>query len=35
MSEAIALRGYSLHDQVAERIRALIFHGELATTAHG
>jgi DNA-binding GntR family transcriptional regulator len=30
MSEVIPLRGYSLHDQVAERMRALIFDAELA-----
>ncbi len=30
MSEVIPLRGYSLHDQVAERVRALIFDAELA-----
>jgi DNA-binding GntR family transcriptional regulator len=29
MSEVIPLRGYSLHDQVAERVRALIFDAEL------
>jgi DNA-binding GntR family transcriptional regulator len=30
MSEVIPLRGFSLHDQVAERVRALIFDAELA-----
>jgi DNA-binding GntR family transcriptional regulator len=30
MSEVIPLRGYSLHDQVAERVRALIFDADLA-----
>ena len=30
MSEIILFRGYSLHDQVAERVRALIFDRQLA-----
>ena len=30
MSEIIPFRGYSLHDQVAERVRALIFDRKLA-----
>jgi DNA-binding GntR family transcriptional regulator len=30
MSQVIPFRGFSLHDQVAERLRALIFDGHLA-----
>ena len=29
MSEVVPFRGFSLHDQVAERIRALIFDGQI------
>ena len=33
MSEVIPFRGFSLHDQVAERVRALIFDRQIASGA--
>ena len=33
MSKVIPFRGFSLHDQVAERIRALIFDRQIASGA--